>query len=598
MKKLLIALTLLLLPCSAWSAAITSAQDGAWATGSTWVGGTAPSDGDTAIIATGHDVTVGTNITVGTDGATGTEAIQVQGTGTLTVQSGYTLTVKGDLNQQRGTTVTVSGTLVLDATTGVVYLWKALNSGSGVANLRMSGASASSRALFTVGPRGGVARFETNADSFFYADIRFANAILSGLGTSSMTAMDNYMFVDGAHNDQTNVAWVGCGKVIITARSGDNIVDWNGVDFRGALSYTALDISSSAAKTTGTRELENITLYPSPSVTNEFIVTMKDLTINGMILYNTAFLTAANLQNATLLNIFNAADMPVDFLIGIGLSNNTLKDHISLQHYDNQHHLSEGNASNSLAANVFDGIICDGDNYVNLDAGDCIIPAREATVKNSLVINKAGTLVSLIFSSASANLINNTSTGAFHVSVGESQGAATQLGVVRNNLWASQGAGIRQLSAFVTQTGLTLENNAYWDMTLASNIDYGGNNTYFGEATYNPWWAAGSYGDAGKGADDVYANPQFVDPTRTVRGYGSWASVQAAAREMVSINGIDYSGAVTTATTKTVPGIHAWIRAGFAPTNVALATAGYGGTYIGAVEPVASATGSALLMGW
>ena len=99
MKRLLITLTLLLLPCSAWSAEITSAQDGAWAAGTTWTGGTAPGDGDTAIIATGHDVTVGTNVTVGAAGATGTAAVTVQGTGTLTVDTGSILTVKGDLRR-------------------------------------------------------------------------------------------------------------------------------------------------------------------------------------------------------------------------------------------------------------------------------------------------------------------------------------------------------------------------------------------------------------------------------------------------------------------------------------------------------------------
>lgn len=593
MKRLLITLIVLILPCSAWSAAITSAQDGAWDDGTTWTGGTAPGDGDTAIIATGHDVTVGTSVTVGTDGATGTEAIQVQGTGTLTVQSGNTLTVKGDLNQQRGTTVTVSGTLILDADTGVTYNWKVINTGSGVANLRMAGASPSTRALFSIGTRGGVARFEMD----LYADVRLANATLSGLGTSSVTAMDHYMFLSGAHNDQINVAWVGCGKVVTNAARNDNVIDWNGVDFRQSLSYRSLDIAGNTNMTAGKRQISNLTSYPS-GTSGEILLAIRNLTLDRMILYNTTLATVPDLQLAAISNVLNIADTAVDFTIGYGLSTNTLVNHISLQRHANQHHLAEVNATNALTENIFDGVICDGDGYVDVDAGDCISPARKSIIRNSMTINSAGTLVTLGTSDASADITNNTSHGAFHIAVGETHGSATQLGTVKNNLFVSQGAGLLQLSAFVTQTGFVLKNNAYWDMTTASNIDYGGNNTYLSEATYNPWWGSGSYGDVDKGSGDVAVSPAFVDSTRTVRGYGSWASVEAVAREMITINGIDYTGAATTATTKTVTAIGDWIRAGFAPTNSMLATAGDGGTYIGAVEPVTATTGAALLMGW
>ena len=37
---------------------ITSTQSGLWSAGGTWVGGSAPADGDQAIIAAGHKVQV------------------------------------------------------------------------------------------------------------------------------------------------------------------------------------------------------------------------------------------------------------------------------------------------------------------------------------------------------------------------------------------------------------------------------------------------------------------------------------------------------------------------------------------------------------
>ncbi len=78
--------------------AITSTQSGNWSAGSTWVGGSAPGNGDTAIIA-GHNVTVDVATTVGTAGGSGTLAITVNGNngtnGKLIVNS--TLTLKGDV---------------------------------------------------------------------------------------------------------------------------------------------------------------------------------------------------------------------------------------------------------------------------------------------------------------------------------------------------------------------------------------------------------------------------------------------------------------------------------------------------------------------
>lgn len=112
------------------------------------------------------------------------------------------------------------------------------------------------------------------------------------------------------------------------------------------------------------------------------------------------------------------------------------------------------------------------------------------------------------------------------------------------------------------------------------------------------WFTSGIYGDGTRGLGDLNADPQFVDSTMTVRGYGSWASVQAAAREMMTVNGTAYDGTATTPTTKTVAAINTGVRAAFAPTNPLYATAGYGGTYIGAVEPVLLNSAAAMLMGF
>lgn len=84
-------------------AAITSAASGNWSAGSTWVGGVAPGNGDTATLAANHHVTVDVDVTIGTSPAAGTFAIRRQGTsatsntgGRLTIAAGKTLRLRGD----------------------------------------------------------------------------------------------------------------------------------------------------------------------------------------------------------------------------------------------------------------------------------------------------------------------------------------------------------------------------------------------------------------------------------------------------------------------------------------------------------------------
>jgi hypothetical protein len=116
--------------------------------------------------------------------------------------------------------------------------------------------------------------------------------------------------------------------------------------------------------------------------------------------------------------------------------------------------------------------------------------------------------------------------------------------------------------------------------------------------TYNWWSTAGQeYGDGTRGAGDINANPNFVGCSGniancTVRGYGGWASVQSAAREMLTVNGIAYDGSATAATTKTVSGALSYIRTGFTPQNAALRNAGYGGVDIGAVAVASTINGA------
>jgi len=100
MKTLFTAIILFVLSAPAWGAAITSAQSGNWSATSTWAGGAKPVAGDTAVIATGHTVTVDENTIVGSNAAAVGHAITIQATnaatyGKLIVAAGITLTLRG-----------------------------------------------------------------------------------------------------------------------------------------------------------------------------------------------------------------------------------------------------------------------------------------------------------------------------------------------------------------------------------------------------------------------------------------------------------------------------------------------------------------------
>jgi len=104
--KMFLLLIILLLPCSAWAAALTSNAVGTTGTpalasaGSTWVGGVAPVDGDTITIVSGAVIVQDVNRTYGSNASSVGHAITINGAssssfGTYQVADGVSLTLRG-----------------------------------------------------------------------------------------------------------------------------------------------------------------------------------------------------------------------------------------------------------------------------------------------------------------------------------------------------------------------------------------------------------------------------------------------------------------------------------------------------------------------
>lgn len=595
MKKIIILICFLLLPAMVRAAAITSAQAGNWSSTSTWTGGTVPGDGDTATIA--HAVSVDVATTIGDSGATGTVAVAVTG-GSLTINQGVELTCRGDLTFVRNTTVTVSGTLNLDAPSGATYTLRSVPTGSSFANFRATG-STGNYAVIKRGDRGGIANIDFGATPL-YADFRADYARFEDLGTTSVPAIYHYMFLAASHNEQTKVVWLRCGEVKVNLVGADRVLNWDGVDIRSPLNSSfVLSLTATTDNTTGVRSIKNITVYSE--AVRSISMNARDLETSAFIVYNGVIAAGAGYLRGTIDESLIAGDAYAETQLAlVQNSSHEFVDSIFVKYALNPHYWGEVSTNAGLNQNEVNGVIFDGTGYQPGDSGDCIIPKNSVYITKVIAINKAGTLAPAASSGSRITAVNNTMYNAHGIQVGETTGAATQIVEVSNNLFVSQADGVHQSSNFVSQSGFELHHNAYYDMTDSDNIDYGGNNTYLGEATYDDWWESGSYGDSAKGSDDLYINPEFFDPSRTVLGYGGWATVQDMAREMVSINGIAYDGTATTATTKSVPAITAYIREGFTPQNLDLLTAGEGGTYIGAVEPeiVSSGAPAALILGF
>ena len=143
----LASLTILMLGMSlnAKAANITSLASGNWSTTATWVGGVVPVAGDVVTIAAGHTITVTANAAAASVSFAGTTA------STLTISSGFTLTVSGDvgiantvINVVVTHTISGLGTLScanLNITNGVGSgNGQSTNLTSNVTNLSVSGA--------------------------------------------------------------------------------------------------------------------------------------------------------------------------------------------------------------------------------------------------------------------------------------------------------------------------------------------------------------------------------------------------------------------------------------------------------------------------
>lgn len=576
---------------------------GNYGDGSSWIGGVAPVDGDIVIIAAGSTISVTDTdtCTIGTSGDSGTVALTIEGGGQLNISG--TLRCRGDIRLVSAGLLhgNAGGKIILDSPPGSRYGIKSFYSTLVVGPFTSSGVSWEEGEFFTIdgdGGRGGARGFVDFLQSFTNLtgefDCKYTKFI--NLGDADFAAIQWYPFFEHQKFNWENVAVINCGTVDVYNR-GLADTSWEFVDFRNPVSEYPYRWLDHGEVTVGSRYISSITVYSEAA--KSVMQSTPGLTQDNFILYNT-------LQDVSLVNDriashwFCIIDAGLAGVLPIPPKRNwEITESIFLSHQNNPHISYEIDVdAGPSTGNYHSYNIFDGDGYFDIDTGECTSMGMANTVHHNLAINGAGILVAGSRPlSSMGDVVHNTVVGdrTGLAGVNETESSAASLGVLRNNLmFGSNNApfnngAVQQRSFMVPQNRFILDHNASWgnpSTTKAYPVGhpFAGQQSYLDDDSYSEWWAPTQIFGVDNATNDLVVNPYFVNPEWTVRGFFGLPTVRDVAREAVTINGLDYEGNLIAKTTKTPAIILLAGFTAFTPTNSALETAGYGGTYIGAMD--------------
>ncbi len=282
--------------------------------------------------------------------------------------------------------------------------------------------------------------------------------------------------------------------------------------------------------------------------------------------------------NNTISELFSVTLPGTTGEIGYGTvpySANVIENSVFLSRVNNPHFIGNlSGAGNGLTATRITGNLFDADGYFGSDWGESYVPNDDGPIIQNVVIGNGVNLISTPYSaSTKARVKHNTIYDAYSINVGETNSSTEQLIEYTSNLMVSMrnGIGLKQHSMFASQTNFTLDYNASYNMSTASNLDYpaghsyAGQNSYLGATSIAEWWNPAQTFGTDNATHDIIADPRFADPDWTVRGYFGADSVQDVGKEIVTVNGFDYQGNPTTPTTKTAATTLASAAQAFSP---------------------------------
>lgn len=609
---------------------ITSAGSGTWATGGTWVGGVAPVDGDRAVIATGHTVTLGADQVVGDSPATDTDwVVDIVGTGVLDL-NGYQFTAKGSIRLGIGSTSsrdriigTAGSKLYIDgtATPGTTYL---IQFGTGLtsyynrAGIKLDGTSGTHCELKCIGGSAKMYR----AEIYNSRSLRLTYTDISGFGSATVDAftMDSN-FTTGDTADTSGVyldhcAISNCGHFRIAARATNPYIyysKWTSSLQNFANGYQSLQINSTLSGGVGTLVGCSFDRQLLLGGTSAIGWTVSDLTVRAGFWVTATTPPSAGI-NRILYYLDDATDTAISTASGCKLNGNWSDIYCAVDFTGNTgswnpHIMNISNAARTFA---LERVVYDARGYqFNTDTGDALDAfgmSVSCSIKHALVLpavfsngaSQADSSGTIWFGTATTGAKLNVEhctifspNGTTGVKYPHGTSNVANTGAVRSCLfWADTAASNYSVSYDysvqnddVLALADGLQNNAHWNMATGSNSVASTPTNYLGYSG-NQWSAAPTLSDV-----TLSAAPGFVDSTRNM---WTWAST------VLGLTGTDAElrdGAIAaieadrTLLTATDTGLIPWVMAGFSPTNAELQDAGHDGVTIGAVEYTALPSG-------
>jgi hypothetical protein len=569
-------------------AARTSTANGDWAAGTTWTGGTIPGNGDTATIT--HAVAVSTSVTVGHSPgeADATRAIELSGSGSLSIGAAGVLVVRGDVDLNgRSLTLAAGAVFEFDAS---------LASAPSTTNYQMVGSSGSTivctgtsgtHCVIRSNPGGANGHFDGSEGGTVYRGLKPAITYTDFLRVGDDT---NYAYGSWPNDSSdvlsvTHCTWTSCGRVGITwpGAAGISVTYQHNVHTSTASDYPfGWDIS--AAMTTGVRSFTHND-FDKPVILSG----PKDATIEHN-LFRGGISTSSTAVPASFK--YNLIENPPD--MGLNVTPRRVEQNYYLYDFDVTNPHAFGPAGDDGVTldvvyqdNIFDITHAQEDGDLIL-GGDASAPCDFIVRRNIVLPNAGRTSPGKLVSPMTADedltwvIEHNTYCTTGNVETGGINFGEFAAG------WAGMVSSFRSNLGF-TPAGKTAgchitrySNYGVADLADPDYVDYNGG---FGLMVGTDGRGYDSINDVALfskavGANDVNADPQFVDVTRNIKTWaamkGSGATVADALALLRADPGLLYD---LEDPTTLIP----WVRAGFAPTNAVYLGTAHDAGDIGAV---------------
>jgi hypothetical protein len=614
-KQLMRIIACFLLALPLFGAAITSAQSGNWSDTATWTGGVIPGDGDTAIIANGHTVTIpaGVTVTVGDAANPTTYAIATVGTGgTGVLIVAGTLVLHGNVKQGNATWVFSPGADVQFDHATAILTWQ-IADGTGQTNAYLN----------AIGTGWGTGQFVTvrsvgTTNGRFFGSTgggrqRIAYNKWTRIGDATNNAVQGIP-VTGQESYWINSKFDQCGQFAYASGLADGFTArFNYNLLTNSLGVRNVDYSMSASYTSGVREM----------IGNDFDKTVRFINSAQIDFHhNTLQSDESNPEISTTGGNNSAQPGWHDLLVWRKRSTeavwpggtNPITRVYAVFDYtqtgsDNPHGFAQQPYEMHYDGWIFDpsGLMDDdraeGDyifNKARTDGGVSVTDVRNCILLPNGMGWNPGKLVNPLNTPSGGSTVDirvehNTvftgrtgETGVFNW--GETwAGAAGAATSVKSNLaWRGASETIGGLLINRTNSGsvqdfvlpANVTHNACWQCTTGTD-GYG-----YNASVTTPTATAFSSAPAAP----LNADPQFVDPTRNIKTWdaslGGPGTIAHAFEEIRKRNDPDasYNSAYT------IEALYDWVRAGYAPTNAAYNNTAHDGGDIGAVDAVVTAT--------